>query len=66
MSNAALKNTKQILLDVMKGLPKDATLDDALERLYYLTKIERGLEDIKSGRVVSHKEAKRRLQKWLK
>lgn len=32
-----------------------------MERLYFMHKVERGLQDIEAGKVVSHEEAKRRL-----
>lgn len=32
----------------------------------HLAKVERGLRQIEAGEVSSHKEAKRRLAKWLK
>lgn len=32
-----------------------------MERLYFLSKVERGVEQADAGQVVSHEEAKRRL-----
>jgi predicted transcriptional regulator len=45
---------------VMK-LPADATLEDAIERLVLLAKIEHGLAEVDSGKGVRHSEATRRL-----
>lgn len=47
---------KQLALRAVEQLPDDATLEDAMERLYLLEKIERGRADIREGRVVSHEE----------
>ena len=47
---------KQKVLDAVKGLPADATVEDAMERLYFLAKIERGLADADAGRVRSGEE----------
>ena len=47
---------KQLALRAVEQLPDDATLEDAMERLYLLEKIERGREDIRAGRVVTHEE----------
>ena len=47
---------KQLALRAVEQLPDDATLEDAMERLYLLEKIERGRLDIREGRVVSHAE----------
>ena len=52
---------KQKVLEAMKKLPADATLEDAIERLVLLAKIERGLAQLDSGQGVEHGEAQRRL-----
>ena len=49
-------SAKQMALRALEQLPEDATLDDAMERLYFLTKVERGLADADAGRVVPHAE----------
>ena len=56
---------KQIAIEVIEGLPEQATLEDIMQALYFREKVQQGLEDIAAGRVVSHEEAKRRLAKWL-
>ena len=50
---------------VMKTLPAEATIEDAMERLYILYKVEKGCQQVDSGQTLSHEEAKKRLQKWL-
>ncbi len=47
---------KQLALRAVEQLPDDATLEDAMERLYLLEKIGRGRLDVREGRVVSHEE----------
>lgn len=42
-------------------LPPEASLEDAIERLVFLAKIDRGLAQIEAGEVVSHEDARRRL-----
>ena len=51
---------KQLALHAVEQLPDDATLEDAMERLYLLEKIERGRADVREGRTVSHAEVKQR------
>ena len=36
-------SAKQKILEAIEQLPADATLEDAIERLVFLAKIERGL-----------------------
>lgn len=52
---------KQKVLEAMEKLPPDATVEDAIERLVLLAKIERGLAELDAGQGVDHSEAKRRL-----
>jgi predicted transcriptional regulator len=53
-------SAKQLALEAVKQLPDDASLEDAMERLYVLAAIERGRADIAAGRIVSHEEVRRR------
>ena len=52
---------KQKALEAMENLPADATVEDAIERLVFLAKIEQGLAQLDAGQGVEHSEAKRRL-----
>ena len=52
---------KQKILEAIEKLPADATLEDAIERLIFLAKIERGLTELDAGQGINHAEAKRRL-----
>ena len=45
-----------------EGLPDDATVEDAMERLYFLAKIERGLEQ-SEAETISHEEIKAKFLK---
>jgi predicted transcriptional regulator len=54
-------SAKQKILEAIEKLPADATLEDAIERLVLLAKIERGLAELDAGHGVDHAEAKRRL-----
>jgi len=47
---------KQLALRALAELPEDATLEDAMERLYLLEKIERGRADVRAGRVTAHED----------
>ena len=54
-------SAKQRVLEAIEKLPADATLEDAIEHLVFLAKIERGLAELDTGRGIDHAEAKRRL-----
>lgn len=53
-------SAKEKVLEVIQQLPADATVEDVMERLYFLTKVERGLADAAAGRVVAHDEVRKR------
>jgi predicted transcriptional regulator len=53
--------SKERVLEAVRGLPDDATVEDAMERLYFLAKIEEGERQADAGDTVSHEEAKRRI-----
>ncbi len=57
--------TKQQILKALAELPDDAGVEDALERLYLLYKIEAGLRQADAGELISQEEARERMSKWL-
>jgi predicted transcriptional regulator len=59
-------NTKELVIEAVKDLPENAPIEDAMERLLLLAKIERGIEQADSGETISHEEVKQRMSKWLK
>ena len=56
---------KREILKALEDLPDDASIEEAMERLYLLYKVERGLKQVEAGQTVSQDEAKTRMQKWL-
>ena len=52
---------KEKVLKAVEELPADATYEDAMERLYVLYKVERGLRQIDDGEGIPHAEAKKRI-----
>jgi len=53
------------MIRVIQGLPEDATVEDAMERLYLLYKVERGIVQADAGQKVSQEEARQRMAGWL-
>jgi len=56
-----MQSAKEAARKIIDHLPDQATWDDIMCELYIKQKIEAGLQAADEGRVVSHKEAKRRL-----
>ena len=57
---------KRTILETLRSLPEDATIEEAMERLYLLLKVKTGCDQADSGQTVSHAEAETRMQKRLK
>ena len=55
------ESAKRRALEAIEKLPEDASIEEVMERLYFVSKVERGLQQADAGQVVSHAEAKRRL-----
>jgi len=53
--------TRDRILEALQDLPADATVDDAIERLVFLAKIDAGLAELDEGRGIPHAEVKQRL-----
>ncbi len=60
-----MANAKEKVLDLVKKLPDDCSLEDIQYHLYVRQKVERGLQEVESGKVLSQEEVERRLEKWL-
>ena len=60
------QSAKEQMIKLAQELPEDATLEDAMDRLFLLYKVDRGIEQASSGHKVSQAEARRRMDQWLK
>jgi predicted transcriptional regulator len=57
--------TKQQIIHAIEDLPDEASIEDAVERLHLLLKVERGLAQADAGHMVTHEEARKRMARWL-
>jgi len=53
------------MLEAIRTLPDDATVDDAIERLHFIELVERRIAAADAGETVTHEEARRRMAQWL-
>lgn len=58
--------TKELVLNSLNELPETFTLDEIMERIYLLHKIELGIEQSRNGETISMEKAKQLHSKWLK
>ena len=63
-------NLKEEIIELIKKLPENATIDDIMYHLYVKKKILAGIEEIEQGKVIPHDQvmenARKRLEQWLK
>jgi len=57
---------KQQILKAIEELPDDAGVEDAIDRLYLLYKVERGVRQADRGELIDQEELRQRMAKWLK
>jgi len=63
-------NLKEEIIELIKKLPENATIDDIMYHLYVKKKIIAGIEEIEQERVIPYEQvmenAKKRMEQWLK
>ena len=57
---------KQKVLQAVQNLPNNASFEDAMERLLFLAKIEKGLQQADAGQTITHEKIKQKMKKWLR
>lgn len=55
---------KQAVLDALRRLPENASLEEITEELRIMAAIRRGREDVAAGRAKSHEETEQMLESW--
>ena len=58
--------TKTQIINALENLPEDLSIDQVIDHLIFLEKVQKGLDDSANGRTYTKKEAREKLQKWLK
>jgi hypothetical protein len=62
LKNKDMKRDKAI--ETMKEFPQEFELEELIERLVFVEKVEKGLQQIEKGKTVSHEKAKEISKKW--
>lgn len=57
--------TKKLLHDTIDNLPYDFTLDEIMQRIYVLHKIEKARAKSRQGKTYTTREARKKLSKWI-
>jgi hypothetical protein len=54
---------KERIRQVVDSLPANAQIEEAMEKLYLLYKVEKGCNQADKGQVIRHNDVKKRLHK---
>lgn len=55
---------KERLTEVIQNQPEDASYDEIIRELAFENMVERGLKDVRQGRVISNDEMEQRIKTW--
>lgn len=58
--------TKTQLINTLDKLPENLNIDQIIDHLILVEKVQKGLDDSENGRVLTQDEAKQKLRKWFK
>ena len=58
--------TKTQIINSLDKLPENLTIDQVVDKLIFIEKVQKGLDDSVNGRINTKEEAKQKLSKWLK
>jgi len=58
--------TKEKLSKTINNLPDKFTIDELIDKLIFMEKVEQGLQQSDQGKVVSNEDVKLMIDKWSK
>jgi hypothetical protein len=58
--------TKEVAQKVFNDLPDEFELDDLLEKLVFIAKVEKGRQQVKEGKGIPHDEMVKKIRSWSK
>jgi predicted transcriptional regulator len=58
--------TKEKVLQAVQELPENASIEEAMEKILFVAKIERGIQQADQGQTISHAQVREQLARWLR
>ena len=62
--SATTLSAKALMREVLDAQPDDATYEEIMREMAFDRMVERGLADVRAGRVISDQELERRAGQW--
>jgi hypothetical protein len=57
---------KEKAIATINEMPQDFDLEILMEKLVFIEKVEKGLEQLNSGNTIAYEEVKQRVKQWSK
>ena len=58
--------TKTSVIETIARFPDNFSIDELVDKMILLEKIEKGIQDADNGRVISEDELEKRIEEWSK
>jgi len=55
---------KDKLIEVTENINSETTMDDIIEQMFFIYKIEKGIQQVKEGNIIHHSEIKKQASEW--
>lgn len=55
---------REKVIDTVNELPQEFELEELIEKLVFVEKVERGLNQLEAGRTIPHDQVKDIVKKW--
>ena len=56
---------KEIVLETIRALPDDCSLEEIAERIEFMAAVQKGLDQLDNDAGIPHEEVKKQLASWL-
>jgi predicted transcriptional regulator len=60
-----MADIKEKVIQMIKNLPEDVSLDEIMAELYFRLQVDAGLKELDEGKGIPHEEVEKRISKWL-
>jgi len=57
--------TKEIVSNQISEMPNEFTLDELIERLLVVEKVNQGLKEVEEGKIFTEEELDKKMAKWF-
>ena len=57
--------TKELVNSQIKEMPEEFTLDELIERLIIVEKVNRSLKEVEQGKTITEEELDEKMAKWF-